>query len=172
MNIFLLRHHRRSLRRGVALIEVILSTMLISVVLLGAMDLLGAVTRGRVSTAESIRGQLLAQQLMTEILSKAYKDTDLLAILGLDLGELLGNRGSYDDVDDYHGYSESPLASRTGATLANTTGWRRTVTVEYVTPGNPANTTASDAGVKRVTVQVLYNGRTVSKLVALRSNKS
>ena len=62
------------LRRGLSLIEVIISTMLVGVVLVGAMDCLGAVIRGHMNTSNAGRGPLLAGQLMTEILSQSYEE--------------------------------------------------------------------------------------------------
>ena len=77
---------------------------------------------------------------------------------------------NFDDVDDYDGWDSSPPESRDGASMANSTGWRRTVVVERVDPAAPMSTVASDKGLKRITVTV-YQGATVaSRLVALRSN--
>ncbi|MCC6494334.1 MAG: hypothetical protein IT424_15085 [Pirellulales bacterium] len=171
MNVELSSTDARRLRGGLSLVEVVVSTTLVSLVLLGAMDLLGAVTRDRTSTGDTVRGHLLAQQLMTEILASAYVDGDSSPLFGPELGEASGNRTNFDDVDDYHGWTASPPQERSGAALANSTGWRQSVTVQYVTAANPATTSLVDGGVKRITVRIQRNAQTVAKLVALRTNK-
>lgn len=158
-------------RDGLTLVEVVVSTALVSMVLLGAMDMLGAVTRGRVSTSEQIRGDLMCQHLMTEILSKSYVDGDALPLFGPEAGEATGTRAAFDDVDDFNGWTASPPSYRNGIALPNATGWRHSVAVEYVTVASPSTTSLVDTGVKRITVTIQHNSRTVARLVALRSNK-
>ena len=145
-------------------------TLLVSVVLVGAMNVLGAAVSGRTKTANAVRAQLLAQQLMAEIQSAAYVDAGLLPVFGPELLEADGTRNNFDDVDDYNGWDRSPPESRNGAPLANSTGWRRTVVVERVDPLAPLSPAPTDKGLKRITVTV-YQGATVAaRLVALRSN--
>jgi hypothetical protein len=55
--------------------------------------------------------------------------------------------------------------------VVNSTGWQREVTVEYVDPANPANTSLTDQGLKRITVAVKHNGDVITRLVGLRSDK-
>lgn len=160
-------------RPGMTLVEVVMCTLLVSVVLVGAMNMLGAVVRGRVTTSDTARAQQMAQQLMAEILNTAYGD-DSLPVFGRELLEQLdlsGTRNGFDDVDDYHGWSSSPPESRDGTALANSAGWRHAVTVELVNPANPSATAGSDGGVKRVTVSVDRGGSVLARLVALRSDR-
>lgn len=159
-----------SARGGLTLIEVVFSTMLVGVVLVGAMDLLGAVIRGRTSTADAAKAENLAHQLMTEILNTDYKD-DTLPLFGTEVGELVGNRSGYDDVDDYHSLSQLPPLGLDGSPLVNSTGWQWEVTVEWVTPANPAVTSLTDQGLKRITVTVKHDGQVITRLVGLRSDK-
>jgi hypothetical protein len=55
--------------------------------------------------------------------------------------------------------------------VVNSTGWQREVTVEWVNPANPALTSLTDLGLKRITVTVKHDGQVVTRLVALRSDK-
>jgi Tfp pilus assembly protein PilV len=162
---------RRISRRGLSLIEVVTSTLLVALVLLGAMDMLGAVTRGRVSTSEQIRGDMLAQHLMTEILSKAYVDSSSSPLFGPESGEAIGSRYYFDDVDDYHLWTSAPPRYRDGTAMPNTSGWEHSVAVDYVTIANPSLPTLVDTGIKRITVTIERNNRTVARLVALRTDK-
>lgn len=162
---------RRVRRGGLSLIEVVVSTLLASIVLLGAMDLLGAVTRSRVANAELARGELLAHHLMTEILYNAYVDGGALPLFGPESGEASASRINFDDVDDYNLWNASPPQDRMGSTLANSAGWRHSVTVAWVNPADPSSISLVPTGVKRITVYIERNGRMIAKLVALRTDK-
>jgi hypothetical protein len=151
--------------------------LLVSLVLLGAMEALGSSVAGRTHGANLARAQQFAQQLMTEIQSADYHESDggalggLLDAVGLELGENSSDRTTFDDADDYAGWTESPLKAQNGTVLSNTSGWRRSVLVDFVNPVSPATVIANNQGVKRITVTVLYNGQTLARLVALRSDK-
>lgn len=161
-------------RNGLSLIEVVVSSMLVGLILVGALRCVGAVVRGRTITADEARARALAQQLMTEILNDDYVDGGLLPLFGPELGEPLvsfGPRSGFNDVDDYHLWSASPPENRSGTALPNLTGWQREVSVKWVSASNPANISVSDSGVKRITVKVRRNGTLLATLVALRSKE-
>lgn len=157
-------------RRALSTLEVVVSTMLIAVVSVGAMNCLGATVRSRTSTSTALKDQLRAHQLMTEILSKSYQDPGLLPLFGPELGELTGTRSAFDDVDDYSGWNESPLKSPNGAAILNGGGLRWRVQVELVQRSNPAVLSLIDQGVKRITVTVERSNQTAAELIALRSS--
>ncbi len=76
----------------------------------------------------------LAQEMMEEILSKPFDDPQGASLPGPEAGET--RRSKFDNVDDYHGYTEGPgqIADSTGA-IINTPGadgLSRSVTAEYV----------------------------------------
>jgi hypothetical protein len=148
-----------------------MSTLLVGVVLVGAMNLLGAVVRGRTAAADSTRAQQLAQQLMTEILNMAYGEGGSLGPDPTVLILVPEVRSEFDDVDDYHLSDESPLLTRSGSIIANTSGWRRRVNVAFVDSGDPSIDIGPDEGVKRITVTVQRNGKTAAQLTCLRSDK-
>jgi hypothetical protein len=154
-----------------SLIEVVMSTLLVGVVLVGAMNLLGAVVRGRTAAADLARGQQFAQQLMTEILNMAYGEGGSLGPDPVVLILIPEVRSQFDDVDDFHLSDESPLLTRSGGIIANTSGWRRRVDVAFIDPGDPSIEIGPDEGVKRITVTVQRNGRTVAQLASLRSDR-
>lgn len=159
-------------RRGLTQVELLVSAVLVGLVVVGAMEGLGAMVRSRESISDMGRGMQLAQQLMTEILNTAYADEDaLLRVFGRELDESGANRLDFDDVDDFHGWSASPPEHRDGTPLVNAAGWSREVNVAWVSPANPTVTTLVSHGVKRITVTIRHNGRVVTRLVALRSNK-
>lgn len=156
-------------RRGLSLIEVVVSALLVGVVLAGAMDGLGAVIRGRVVNSDRGRAAQLAQQLMTEILAKAYADPERPGDMGRDPGEPARDRESFDDVDDYRAWSASPPEHADGSPLAGAESWRRTVEVDWAEPDSPLRTASTESGLKRVVVTVAKDGDVLQELTAYRS---
>ena len=100
------------------MVEVIISTMLVAVVLVGAMDCVGSVLRGRTATSESVRAMHLAQQLMVEIIGQSYEEPVDTPQFGRE-SESGGDRLEWDDVDDYDSWSSSPPETKDGTALLN-----------------------------------------------------
>jgi hypothetical protein len=151
------------------LIEVVISTLLVGLVVTGALKSVGAVVRGRTYAGDSGKAEHLAAQLMAEILPKAYRDPDGLAVFGLELGENASVRANWDDVDDYHLLSSSPPLDALGTPLLESSGWEWSVVVEWVNPQNPSLPILSGQGVKRITVTVKRDGTVLARQSALRS---
>lgn len=156
-------------RRGFTLLEVMVSTVLVGTILAGALTTVGSVLRQRSRGVDSIRGMLLAEQLLSEILAQNYVEPDELPLFGPELSELL-SRETYDDVDDYHGWDRSPPQDRSGAALEGFAGWRRRVTVEFVDPAQPSGTTLTDRRAKRITVEALQGGTVRARLQGLKTD--
>ena len=160
-------------RRGLSLVEVVVSTMLVGLVLVSAMKCLGGVIRGRMSTSDSGRGEQLAQQLLTEIFNTDYEDGGGSPVFGREPNEFTGsNRSDFDDVDDFHNWTAAPPEDRNGNAVFNTSGWQRDVTVQLVDPADPATVSGTDQGLKRITVTVRHDGLVVTELVTLRSDNT
>jgi len=99
-----------------------------------------------------------ADNLMEEIVSKAFEDPDLP---GASFGTEEGLRSAYDDVDDYDGLSNSPPRHFDGTLLDEYAGFTRSAAVENVTAADPDPTTAEPDGstdFKRIRVQVAWTG--------------
>ncbi|QDU40151.1 hypothetical protein Mal4_45060 [Maioricimonas rarisocia] len=168
-----MRRTSRENRSGLSLIEVVVSTMLVALVLIGALRCFGAVLRSRTNTADTMRARLLGRQLLTEILNGEYVDPGAVPLFGPEAGEPLvtaGPRSGWNDVDDYHLWSGSPPQDRNGVPLPNLAGWQRDVAVEWVDPASPENVSLTDQGVKRITVVVSRSGTTLATAVGLRSD--
>jgi len=160
-------------RAGLTIVEAAMSVMIVSVVLVAALQTLGGAARARAVQAAQCQAPALARLLMAEIRQARYSD-DLTpdAPLGPDTNEINGkDRTLYDDVDDYNGLVETALRARDGSNLSGSGNWQRQVSVEWVQPDNPARVIAQDLGLKRITVTVTGPGPTV-RLVALRSKYS
>jgi MSHA pilin protein MshD len=163
------RFTQRRARRGFTLLEVTVSTLLVGTILVGSLSTIGSVLRQRTRTADDLRGMLLAEQLLAEILTKEYAEPTEVPLFGAELSELL-SRANFDDVDDYHGWDRSPPEDRSGKTLDDLSGWRRRVRVEFVDPFKPSSPTLDDRGAKRVTVEVLRDGRLQARLRGLKTD--
>ena len=156
-------------RYGFSYVEVLVSTLIVGGMMVTAMNLLGSVVKSRTTSGNYARAALLAQQMICEITGVSYIDGSS-PVFGLETGESTGNRSLFDDVDDYHGWTETPLKTRDNSTIANTTGWTRSVSVAWVDPALPSTTVASDQGVKRITVTIQRSGQTLATISLLRAS--
>ncbi len=149
--------------------EAAVSCALVGILLVAAMRTVGMSVVAQCRSAEQATGRLLADGLMAEVLAKAYEDPDTTPRFGLESGESSVSRAAFDDVDDYHGWSESPPEFPDGATMPDLTGWQRTVAVDWVDPSDPSRIVGWDTGAKRITVAVGHNGVAVCTRTAIRT---
>jgi hypothetical protein len=157
---------------ALSLVETLFSIVLVSGLLVVAMNTVGLATTGRLNLSDGAIGQLLAADLMAEIMEQSYLDPNEPSILGIEVTELLGTRAAFDDVDDYGGLTDSPPKRKDGTTIGELTGWQRTVDVVLVEPNDLSSTSLIDKGIKRITVDVSRQGRAVARLVAVRTGNS
>ena len=149
--------------------ETTLASLLVAVMLVAALNTVGAARRSQWQTALRYRGQLLAAELMAEILGHAYIDPGEDARFGCESGEEGSGRLSYDDVDDYNGWSCQPPTDPNGAPIADGDGWWRTASVVWVDPLDVNTVEAAESGAKRITVTVLHNDVPMASLAAVRT---
>jgi type II secretory pathway pseudopilin PulG len=160
-------------QRALTLAEAVVSMVIISVMLVAALNSVGASRTTQQKIADRSRGFLLAEDLMSEILRQDYEDADLapgsFGLGGDEVGD--GSRSLWDDVDDYDGWSASPPQQKDGTVIPDLAGWGRSVTVARAEPGDfEAIAPATDTGVKQIRVDVTYEGAVVVSLVAVRTN--
>lgn len=108
------RVRRRGQRCGFTLVEAIMGLAVLSVAVLAVNY---AVVAGQSHASigdDAMRAVDLAQDLMEEILALPYQDPDGTSALGPEVDET--NRSSFDNTDDFHGYTETAggLADFTG----------------------------------------------------------
>ena len=148
----------RSIRsHGFTLAEVLIASTILS---FATLALVQAVTAGQSKTLDALtraRADALAEVLLEEVLSKPYADPEGAATIGPDAGEAA--RSTFDNVDDYHGYSESAGTLADHAAVAYPTayqGFDRAVTVVAVT--NSVAALGGDHTGMQVTVTVTGPG--------------
>jgi hypothetical protein len=160
-------NHRRT---AFSMIETVLSVVLVGGLFIAALNTAGAAAASRREALFRAQGLLLAQDLMAEILPMPYQEPGA-TLLGIDLGESIGDGGTrdgFDDVDDYRGWTGTPQDKQ-----GNSAAWgsRYTVAVDvvWVEADKPDRTSLIESGVKRVLVTVTRGGRAVATLTAYRS---
>ncbi len=154
---------------GFGLLEIVIAVFLIGVMLVASLKTLGAVLRTKNIEAEHKQKNLLARDLLEEILQAPYEDPQgATGVIGIDTGESIISRALFDDVDDYHGWSAYPPQNKDGTPLTNYSGWTRTVSVAFVVPQTHA-TSLSETDLKLIRVEVTDPNGEMTVLTAFRS---
>ena len=157
--------------RAFTLVECVVATAIVAAMTTTALTTVAYSVRAQGKAADRATGAMFADAMAAEIMTQSYADPVTgTAVFGLEPGETTASRGNWDDVDDYAAYSESPLQNRDGSVIPNTTTWRRSVDVAWVSPTSPASASATETGCKRVTIAVRHNGFVVATRVFLRTN--
>ncbi len=154
-----------------------MSIMVLSGLLIAGMRAVEVGAHMRASASEDARAAALAEGMLAEVLSNyaGEPSTGLIGglvtgLLGVDLGEDSARKQTFDDIDDFANWSESPPQYGDGTPMTGFTGWTRAVKVESVTVANPAVTSGSRTGLVRVTVTVTTRRGKTTVLSALRAD--
>ncbi len=153
--------------RGFTLIEAVMSILIVGLMLVAALNTVGASKLAQSRNVEQTLGPMLAEELMTEILSQTYEEPVDAVAFGLE-GESATVRTDWDDVDDYKNWSATPPQNPDGSAVTGADGWTRAVVVNWV-DATDLNISASATGLKRINITVTHNGRTVTTLSSLRT---
>jgi type II secretory pathway pseudopilin PulG len=152
--------------RAFTLVEAMLSMLVVAILLVAALNAVGVVARQRAAIEERSLAAGFAESTLASITRLHYADpSGLSTTLGLDDTESAPD--TWDDVDD-----ASSSVERTGPKLGAAIDWRWTASVEWVVldaTGQVGAVSASDTGLKRVTVVVTRGGHELARSWALRS---
>ncbi len=154
---------------GFSLVEVAISIVIISVMYAAVLNTVAAARVTQSATTDQVRGHELAHELLAEIALLPYVDPQDASEFGPGSVERAAGRVQFDDVDDYHQYTESPPKFADGTAMSDLAGWGRAVTVERVSASNLAATNV-ETGAKLITVQVLRGSKIVASASVLRTN--
>ena len=159
-------------RPALTLVEVVVSTLIVGVMTVAALNTLGAATRSSESFGDRAIALGLADDLMAEILQAPYNDPNDDPQFGPEGSESDGPRAVFDDVDDYNGWDCQPPQQRDGTPLTDREGWRTRIKVQRVDPEDPSQVLLgnTDTGAKRIHVFVDYDGTTLVEQIAVRTN--
>ena len=131
--------------KGFTLFEIIMTIMVGSVIIPPIILMIVTALKGPIIMSGIIKGNSLASDLMEEILSKSFDENsnntgpiaDGLKTLPANHGpEASETRASFDDVDDYNGYSESPPTTQQGVVITDFSDFTRSAQIIYVQGGS------------------------------------
>lgn len=147
---------------GFSMVEVVLSTVILSVLLTGALSTISAANKGGRVMIDKAIGAELALNMMDEISLLKYAETKDDDTIGTESGEDGSDRRTFDDIDDFHGWSSSPPVDLDHRELPYTDFTR---SVEVVWVDAELDPTGSDSQLKRVTVTVKRGSVEVGKAI-------
>jgi type II secretory pathway pseudopilin PulG len=156
-------------RSGLTLTEVVVSTMIVGLMTVAALNGLGSTTRSSELAGNRGIALGLADSLMAEILATSYSDPNGAPTFGLETGEA-APRTNFDDVDDFHGWNQMPPKAADGTTIPNRANFRQRITVNWVVPATPQTTAVTDQGAKRVRVDIECDGVVLAEHTAIVTN--
>jgi len=176
-------------RRGLTLVESAVSMVIVGIVLVAALQTVGASARSRQIQKETDEHHALAADLMNEILQARYQEPKggsmtwendgtttvinepmppLTPTFGPEPDELDGTRRTFDDVDDYNNWVEKPPQTKNGIAISGKTGWKRQVKVQYADPATLNGNMSGDQGLKMITVTITDPSGKTTQMVGLR----
>ena len=120
--------------RGFTLVEALLASVILAVAVVAVAQ---AVAAGQAQSHEAVRtlrGQLLAEAMMEEILATSYADPDTDGETG---------RANFDDIDDFNGFTQAAGALTDAAGVAYPDTYQRCSIAVTVTS---SSTTLTDLG--------------------------
>jgi type II secretory pathway pseudopilin PulG len=160
----------RRKRTALSLIEVVASTMIVGMMSVAALNSLGAATKSSESIGNRAVALGLADELMSEILQQNYEEPTQTVTFGRESGESATVRSTYDDVDDYNGWNQSPPRYRDGTVMPNRAGWRHRVLIMRVSPSDPTQAVFTEQGAKLIVVTIEHNGVVIEEQYAVRTD--
>lgn len=113
---------------GLTLIEVVVSIVLVSTIMLVSLTASANLMRNQAESRNTNNARQLGTQILDEITALDFRDR-VDPTFGIESGESTGNRTTMDDVDDYHGYSESTPTHRDGTAIDEFDGWSYSVQI-------------------------------------------
>jgi len=145
-----------SRERGYSLVEVLTATGLTGMIVVGIM---GVFTHGIKLTDRAEQTQdlnMAAESLMEEIRLRPFQDP-VSPVFGLETGETAGNKSTYDDVDDFCGYTEYPVLDHSGAVNPTLDGIQLRVKVWHLPATDADGQSDTDGSTANDNGEILFN---------------
>ena len=155
--------------RGLSQVEVVISTIIISVLMVSSLSTIAASRRSQLAESNEVGGLAIAEALLAEITQLPVRDPACDCGFGPESGETGTSRIGFDDVDDYHNLVDFPPKSRSGISLSGYSDLSRNVSIDMVSVNNWNTTATNYEGVYRITIRVLRDNIECARLVGYRS---
>ena len=137
-------------RFAITLMEVLISIILVSTIMLVTLQASSTVLRMREDQQVAVAASQLVRIYADEISSLEFRDL-VAPDFGIEVDENASSRNTLDDVDDFSGHTDSPPKHRDGEDVVGFSGWSVSVTV---TPadldGNPLGIADADTAPLRI----------------------
>lgn len=156
-----MRFRQRSIRRpgGFTLIEASMTTAIIGIAFVAALELYTACTRQNRASAQITTAMLLARHVQEAMLSLPFTDPNpLSAKFGAESGETLA---TFDDIDDFHNQSFNPPIDAMRRPINELSNYTQTVTVTNVNPNQPSAAGSAGSAV-RITVTITFQSSEIA----------
>lgn len=157
-----------SARPGYILMEAVVTCLILSFSIVALMPIFAMSIKGNSRSERRLVAAHLASALMEEIKLRRQDETSRAggsvyagpgsAVLGVDPGEDRADKRTFDDVDDFDGWSEDPPLDPVMRPLSEFKGYQRAVAVRYVHEDLSASLEPTDY--KQATVCVKYQDAT------------
>jgi len=141
-------------RPAFSMIETTISIIIVSILLIGSLETLSFAVRSTSRNQEGLLANCFAEQIYSEISILNFIDpNETTESLGCELSEAhAASRIHFDDIDDYHGLTESTLTFRDGATIPDSFGWTRSVKIESISPEDLNTAVPTSGHLRKITV--------------------
>lgn len=155
-------------RRGFSLAEVAMASAVLAVGATAVLGVVGQVGTRRQETVSRATGMVLASELLTRVAALPLADPQSgLISAGADAGE--STVAQFDDVTDYAAYDETAIVDASGAAVAGTAGYARSVTIEWLTDATGASVSATPTNAARIRVVAKWRGKPVATITTIRT---
>lgn len=144
-------------QRGLTLIEVILSMVVLGIGVAFFISVFGASLQTSADPMQRKQALAVAESMLHEIAAKPFSNPSG----GFTGAATQANRPLFDDIGDYHGFATSGVHSIDGGAIASLSGYDVSVTVAAAALGSGASAIASTSA-RLITVTVQYAGGIVS----------
>ena len=151
------------------LIECVGASIILAVIAVAAVRAAAGAATAQALSSRRVTATMLAESLLGEIERKPYSDPSTQATLGRDAGESATDKTTFDDVDDYDGWTESPPRDSTGNEIDGMSDWTRKVAVVWSDMGPLIPERGGDTGLKSVTVSVYFKSKLMCEMQSLRA---
>jgi type II secretory pathway pseudopilin PulG len=149
------------------IVEVVVAAAILGGVGMIALRGIAATHASQLDTADSARAELLARELLDEILQQNFVRTTVMLP-----DESPTTRVNFTCLDDYDGWNAAktlPPQRKDGTLIPSGLGWARRVTVINVSASDLVTASQTETGIKRITVTVSRFGKDLAEISLVRT---